>query len=52
MFHMRDPETFYNKSDAWDIAKFTGGQDGRPAPVDAHAMWWRLCPARRSRNFC
>lgn len=25
-FHMRDPETFYNKSDAWDIAKFTSGQ--------------------------
>ncbi len=26
-FHMRDPETFYNKSDAWDIAKFTSGQN-------------------------
>ncbi len=26
-FHMRDPETFYNKSDAWDIAKFMGGQN-------------------------
>ena len=26
LFHMRDPETFYNKSDAWDIAKFTSGQ--------------------------
>ena len=25
-FHMRDPETFYNKSDAWDVAKFTSGQ--------------------------
>ena len=25
-FHMRDPETFYNKSDAWDLAKFTSGQ--------------------------
>jgi hypothetical protein len=30
---MRDPDTFYNKSDAWDIAKFTGDQNSRPAPV-------------------
>jgi len=28
-FHMRDPETFYNKSDAWDIPKFTAGQRPR-----------------------
>ncbi len=33
LFHMRDPDTFYNKSDAWDIAKFTGDQNGRPSPV-------------------
>lgn len=32
-FHMRDPETFYNKSDAWDIAKFTTGQSTTPEPV-------------------
>jgi uncharacterized protein len=32
LFHMRDPDTFYNKSDAWDIAKFTSSQEGRPAP--------------------
>ena len=29
LFHMRDPDTFYNKSDAWDIAKFTTSQEGR-----------------------
>jgi len=33
LFHMRDPDTFYNKSDAWDIAKFTSSQGGQPAPV-------------------
>jgi hypothetical protein len=33
IFHMRDPDTFYNKSDAWDIAKFTSEQNGQPAPV-------------------
>jgi uncharacterized membrane protein (UPF0182 family) len=32
-FHMRDPETFYNKSDAWDIAKFTSGQTTQAQPV-------------------
>jgi uncharacterized membrane protein (UPF0182 family) len=31
LFHMRDPDTFYNKSDAWDIAKFTSSQEGRAA---------------------
>jgi uncharacterized protein len=33
LFHMRDPDTFYNKSDAWDTAKFTNEQGGTPAPV-------------------
>ena len=33
LFHMRDPETFYNKSDAWDVAKFTGGQNEQAGPV-------------------
>jgi uncharacterized membrane protein (UPF0182 family) len=32
-FHMRDPETFYNKSDAWDVAKFTTSQSGNPEPM-------------------
>jgi uncharacterized membrane protein (UPF0182 family) len=33
LFHMRDPLTFYNKSDAWDPAKFTNQQNTQPAPV-------------------
>jgi uncharacterized membrane protein (UPF0182 family) len=33
LFHMRDPDTFYNKSDAWDIAKFTSSQGGQPSPA-------------------
>jgi uncharacterized membrane protein (UPF0182 family) len=33
LFHMRDPNTFYNKSDAWDAAKFTSEQNGKAAPV-------------------
>lgn len=33
LFHMRDPDTFYNRSDAWDIATFTSEQGQRPAPV-------------------
>lgn len=32
-FHMKDPETFYNKSDAWDIAKFTSGQAAQAQAV-------------------
>ena len=33
LFHMRDPLTFYNKSDAWDVAKFTNEQGGQPGPL-------------------
>lgn len=29
-FHMRDPETFYNKADLWDIAKSATNQAGQP----------------------
>jgi hypothetical protein len=32
-FHMRDPETFYNKSDAWDLARFTSGQGSHAEPL-------------------
>jgi len=32
-FHMRDPETFYNKSDAWDLARYTSGQGSQPQPL-------------------
>ncbi len=33
LFHMRDPDTFYNKSDAWDTAKGSDQQTSKPAPV-------------------
>ena len=32
-FHMREAETFYNKSDAWDLARFTSGQASHPEPL-------------------
>jgi uncharacterized membrane protein (UPF0182 family) len=32
-FHMRDPEAFYNKEDAWDIARYLNSQEGRPEPL-------------------
>jgi len=33
LFHMRDPDTFYNRSDAWYIARFTNEQGAQPGPV-------------------
>ncbi len=33
LFHMRDADTFYNRSDAWDVAKFTNEQGAMPGPV-------------------
>ena len=33
IFHMRDPQVFYNKEDIWDIARNLSGQSGQPEPV-------------------
>ena len=33
IFHMRDPQVFYNKEDIWEIAHSLDGQSGRPAPM-------------------
>jgi uncharacterized membrane protein (UPF0182 family) len=30
---MRDPESFYNRADQWDLATFTTGQGGQPQTV-------------------
>ncbi|MEO8099353.1 MAG: UPF0182 family protein [Acidobacteriota bacterium] len=32
-YHMRNPESFYNRADSWDLATFTGGQSGTPQIV-------------------
>ena len=32
-YHMRDPESYYNRADLWDLATFTTGQGGGPQPV-------------------
>lgn len=33
-YHMRNPESFYNRADFWDVATFGGGQSGEPKPVE------------------
>src|SRR5208283_852631 len=33
IFHMRDPQVFYNKEDIWEIARNLFGQSGQPEPV-------------------
>jgi uncharacterized membrane protein (UPF0182 family) len=33
IFHMRDPQVFYNKEDIWDVAHTLSGQSGQPAPM-------------------
>jgi uncharacterized membrane protein (UPF0182 family) len=32
-YHMRDPESYYNRADLWDLATFTTGAQGQPEPV-------------------
>ncbi len=33
IFHMRDPQVFYNKEDVWEVARDVYGQSGQPEPV-------------------
>jgi uncharacterized membrane protein (UPF0182 family) len=33
IFHMLDPQAFYNKEDMWDVARNVQGQNVRPQPV-------------------
>jgi len=33
IFHMLDPQAFYNKEDVWDIGRNVQGQDTRPVPL-------------------
>jgi uncharacterized membrane protein (UPF0182 family) len=32
-YHMRVPDSFYNRADLWDVATFTSGQAGSPQPM-------------------
>ena len=32
-YHMRDPESYYNRADLWDLATYTTGQGGAPQTV-------------------
>ncbi|HML18569.1 MAG TPA: UPF0182 family protein [Bryobacteraceae bacterium] len=32
-YHMKDPESYYNRADLWDLATFTSGQNNQPEPV-------------------
>ena len=32
-YHMRDPESYYNRADLWDLATFSAGQSGQPQDV-------------------
>ena len=34
IFHMRDPQVFYNKEDIWEIAHSLSSQSGQAAPMD------------------
>jgi uncharacterized protein len=41
-YHMRDPESYYNRADLWDLATFTTGQGGQPDAVPPTYMFATL----------
>jgi uncharacterized protein len=37
-YHMRQPESYYNRADLWDLATYTAGQNSQPQTVTATYM--------------
>ncbi len=35
IYHMRNPQAFYNNEDIWELAKYVSGQNSEPKPVTA-----------------
>jgi hypothetical protein len=33
VYHMRNPQSFYNNEDVWELAKYSAGQGAQPQPV-------------------
>ena len=33
IYHMRNPQSFYNNEDVWELAKYSAGQNSEPRPV-------------------
>jgi uncharacterized membrane protein (UPF0182 family) len=50
IFHMRDPQVFYNKEDIWEIAHNLFGQSGQPEPVQPTYVVATL-PGERQPEF-
>lgn len=50
IFHMTDPQVFYNKEDMWDIAHNLVGQSGQPAPMQPTYVVATL-PGEKSPEF-
>ncbi len=49
-YHMRDPESYYNRADLWDIATFTNGQGGQPIATPPTYMIAEL-PGEKEPEF-
>ena len=49
-YHMRDPESYYNRADLWDLATFTTGAGGQPEPVPPTYMVAEL-PGEKEPEF-
>ena len=50
IFHMRDPQVFYNKEDVWEIARGLYGQSGKPEPMSPTYIVATL-PGERDPEF-
>ncbi len=50
VFHMRDPQVFYNKEDVWDIARSLFSQSGKPEPMSPTYIVATL-PGERQPEF-
>ena len=42
VYHMRNPQAFYNNEDIWELAKYSSGQNATPQPVSPSYVYATL----------
>ena len=50
VYHMRNPQAFYNNEDIWELAKYSSGQNAQPQPVTPAYVYATL-PGERDPEF-
>ena len=52
VYHMRNPQSFYNNEDVWELARYSSGQNAEPQTGEPHLRICHAARRERNRNSC